>query len=102
MANPNFLLRVCEALDTDPRKLAEALGMRWRDFEHYVNVADGLLPDVDQDEVWWNLYELTSQRLAVLLALRAELDRKVQRVRVKKAKRFAAMIERGRRGRPSV
>lgn len=94
-------MRICKALDVPPRMLAVHLGVEYADLEPMLNRPYSQLPSVDEDEVWWRLYELISERIAMLMVVRAELDRALQKSRTKKAQRFAAMVSRGKRTRPN-
>jgi hypothetical protein len=94
-----FLGQICEALDQSPQELAENMGIARSELEAFM-VSRNLLPDMDRHEIWWALNEYVNQRLALILAARAQLNRALQRDRKKRAARVAAFISRTPKGSP--
>jgi len=84
-ADDSFLWRICHALDESPRGLAKSCGL---DYEHDVapllNGQKDMLADIDRDETWWAISEYVSRRLGDLFAVKADLNRALQKDRGKR------------------
>lgn len=86
--SPDFLQRICTALEVTPKKLARLIGADFKDMEPLLKGQPSMLADIDRDEVWINLYEFTGQRLAAIMAVRAEMERELRMARTRRAARL--------------
>lgn len=84
----SFLWRICHALDEPPRMLAKNIGVDYKDLHPLLEGQRGELAELDRDEVWWKISEYVSQKTGLLLAVREELNRKLQADRVKRVSRI--------------
>lgn len=81
------MFRVCHAIDVTPYELAKELGVDFKEIA--VRCGDKRKPvDMDGDDVWWLLLEALEERLGNLLAVKADLDRLLQKDRTRRAARI--------------
>lgn len=98
-ANDTFLWRICKALGEEPEELARRLGVPFAEVKPLLDPLHRLA-ELDRDEVWWKLFEYVDKRLGLILAVRTELNKALQKDRTKRAVRIAAMVDRTRKGSP--
>lgn len=84
----SFLWRICHALDEPPRMLAKNAGVEYKDLLPLLDGQRGMLVELDRDEVWWKISEYVSRKTGMLLAIREELNRKLQADRTKRVTRL--------------
>lgn len=84
----SYVMRICFALDVTPQKLAKALQIPFRELRPLLHGREGEIAEVDMDEVLWALHSYVGERIAYLLAIRAELDNKLQKDRINRVKRI--------------
>lgn len=82
--NDSFFVRICNALGVPPRVLAKDIGVKYAEIKPLLTGSAGELVDVDRDEVWLRLYEHVSAKMGMLIAIRHELDKKLQTDRKKR------------------
>lgn len=82
----SFLMRICHALDESPRRLANNLNIPYEEIEPLLGQRH-MLAEIDRDYVWWAIFEYTSRRLGQILAVRAELNKALQKDRKKRVLR---------------
>mgnify|MGYP000054707504 CR=1 FL=1 len=87
----SFVMRICIALDMSPQKLAKALEVDYSELRPLLDVERRALVEVDRDEVLWKLHRFVGERAAYLLAVRGELDKKLQTDRKKRLLRTERM-----------
>lgn len=87
-ANQSFLVRVCNALDEPPRMLAKNIGVEYDELKPLLTGSRGQLVDFDKTDVLWKVYDYVSMRMGMMLAIREELDRKLQADRSNMAARM--------------
>lgn len=92
-ADDSFLWRICKALDEPPRVLASNIGVRYEELAPLLD-ARHKLAELDRDEVWWKIAEYTDRRLGMIMAVREELNRTLQKQRSQRAVRVAMMRQR--------
>lgn len=79
----SFLQRICHALDETPIMLANNLGIPYKEIEPLLDQRH-LLAEIDRDEVWWLILDYTSKRLGHIMAVRTELNKRLQHDRKKR------------------
>lgn len=84
-ADDSFLWRICHALDEPPRMLAKNAGVEYRDLHPLLEGQRGMLAELDRDEAWIKISEYVARKTGLLLAVREELNRKLQADRTKRA-----------------
>lgn len=87
-ASDSFLWRICHALDEPPRMLAKNIGVDYKDLLPLLDGQRGALAELDRDEVWFKINEYVSKKTGLLLAIREELNRKLQADRTKRTTRL--------------
>lgn len=97
-ADDTFLWRICKALDEPPRVLAANIGVPYSELKPLLAPRHELA-EMDRDEVWWRLSEYVNQRLGLMMAIRSELNKALQRDRANRAVRIAAAAAHGKRER---
>lgn len=98
-AKDALLRRICKALGETPEQLCKNLGADYKDFEPLLDLRH-TRPEIDRDAVWWQLTQYVDHRLALIMAVRADLNSALQRDRQKRAIRVAAMAMREGKGSP--
>ena len=86
--NDSFLWRICHALDEPPRMLAKNIGVEYKDLLPLLDGQRSMLAEIDRDEVWFKISEYVAMKMGMLMAIRTELDRALQRDRSKRATRL--------------
>lgn len=84
-----FLQRICTAIELTPRELAKRIGVKYTEIEPLLSPRH-LLAEIDRDDTWWKIAELVNARVGTLLAVKAEMNKALQRDRTKRAARMAA------------
>lgn len=79
--------RICHALDLSPKELARALDLPYAEVRDLLVGQSSLLVEIDRDEVWWRIYEYISERMSYMMAVRHELDKALQKDRIKRLQR---------------
>ena len=92
-------MRICKALDEPPRMLASNLGIPYSELEPLLKERY-LVAEIDRDETWWLIAEHVGKRLALLMAIKLELEKALQRDRAARIVRSARAGEIGYRKRP--
>lgn len=67
--------------------LARNIGVKYKELEPLL-MPHNLIEDIDRDEVWWKIKEYVSHRLAMLLTVNSELNKQLQKQRVKRVQRL--------------
>lgn len=98
-SSDSFLWRVCKALDEPPRMLAANIGVPYEELEPLLYDRHKLA-ELDRDEVWWKIAEYADKRMGLIMAIRVELNKALQRDRAKRAVRVASMRTRTGKGSP--
>lgn len=80
----SLLGRVCKALDLSPRQLAAAIDVPYSEIAPLLSPYVAL-SDLDRTPMWWVIFGLINDKTALLLAARAELDKRLQKDRAKRA-----------------
>ncbi len=94
-----FLWRICHALDMPPRMLAAAIDVPYTELEPLLDERH-LLVEMDRNEVWWKLAEFVNERMGMLMAVRHELDKSLQKDRAARAVRIAHLKARDKKPSP--
>lgn len=82
----SFLMRICKALDEPPRMLAYNLGVDYSELEPLLDDRHKLA-EMDKDYVWWELSRYVDERLGVLMAIRFEMTKALEKDRSRRAVR---------------
>lgn len=83
----SFLWRICHAIDEPPRLLARNIGVPFKELEPLLHHMAGMLVEMDRDEVWWKIDEYVSRKLGMILAIKYEMNKALQRDRKKRVQR---------------
>ena len=86
--NDSFLWRICHALDEPPRLLASNIGVAYKELLPLLDGQRGELCELDRDEVWMKLSRYVAQKQGAIMAVREELNRKLQSERTRRASRL--------------
>lgn len=86
--NDSFLWRICHALDETPRMLAKNVGVEYEDIHPLLEGASASLIEIDRSDTWFKISEYVARKTGLLMAVRSELDRKLQSDRAKRASRL--------------
>lgn len=81
---PTFLQRILDALEMKPWQLAQAIGVPHREIKAMLAPRHALA-EMDRDDTWWLIAAYVDKRLALTLAIKADLNAALQRDRVKRA-----------------
>lgn len=84
---PTFLQRIIDALELTPHKLATAIDVPRREIEAMLAPRHALA-EIDRDETWWRIAEYVDKRVAMSLAVKAELNAALQQDRTRRAARL--------------
>ena len=90
-ASPNskhtYLQRMLHALDITPYELCQELDVSMKEIAPilYSKMAPH---EMDAFELWWNLHDMLSERIANLLAVQQELNRSLQADRARRVARI--------------
>lgn len=84
-----LLERVCKALDETPFMVATKAGLSFKDDVEPLLGAYKDLAQFDEDPVWDVLYSYVGERLGLLMAARAELEKARNKTRHVRAARVA-------------
>lgn len=76
---------MAEALDVSTMELARRLGVHKREADRVSNADKSSLVDVDQIELFGKMHAYASKRIAMLMAIREEIDAKLYDDRVRRA-----------------
>lgn len=80
----SFLRRVCYALDEHPTRLASSIGVPYKELQPLLTGQSSLLVEMDRDDTWIKIMEYVDIRLGLLLAIKGELSKKLQKDLVKR------------------
>lgn len=87
-----LLDRVCFGVGMTPKQLAKALNLSYRkDVKPLVGVPSAKVADADLDELWHALLRLVNERFGLLMAVREEVNMKLQSDRKLRLVRREAM-----------
>lgn len=90
---PNVMVRACEALNLTPASLAKHIGISTR---HITScIASGAAADTSFDDTWPRVAALLDERVAVIMAVRQELQAKLAKDRNERLMRREAIAKRG-------
>jgi hypothetical protein len=81
------MMRVCIALDFTPKQLARNAGVPFKELKPLLNLPANTMPDPQYDEVWWAVSEYVAKHIGLLMAVRAEMNKLMQKSRAKKIAR---------------
>jgi len=95
----SFLKRICAALDLKTTELADLLEMPYSDLYKMLGPKAQIV-DIDLDETWWYIAERVDEQLALLLAVKQELNVALQKERAQRALRHASVRGRSTRQSP--
>lgn len=95
-----FFARMVHALDVTPVELAKMIGVRPASIRATMSLPKHVMPDVHDSEVLWAVAKIVDEQLGMLLAIRQELNKLSQPLRVERATRHAAQLERTKRRMP--
>lgn len=95
----SFLKRICSAMDIKPVELAEMLGVPYADVYKMLGPRARIV-EIDMDETWLDIVDYVNTQLGLLLAVKDELNRALQKDKTQRAMRYAAALQRGRRSSP--
>lgn len=84
---PTFLQRILDALELTPHTLAKAIGVKRREIEAMLAPRHALA-EIDRDDTWQRIAEYVDKRLALTLAVKAELNAALQQDRARHAARL--------------
>lgn len=84
---PTFLQRIIDALELTPHKLAKAIGVPRKEIEAMLAPRHALA-EIDRDATWWLIAEYVDKRLAMTMAVKADLNAALQRDRAQRAARL--------------
>lgn len=79
-----FLVRIAKALDVDLARLADICEISYPDMLDLVSTKRNAVSRFDTDPMWNVLHEYVNQRIAYLMAVRLDLDVKMQGDRVRR------------------
>jgi hypothetical protein len=68
--------------------LAKNIGVEYKDLLPLLDGQRSMLAEIDRDEVWFKISEYVAMKMGMLMAIRTELDRALQRDRSKRATRL--------------
>lgn len=88
-ATDGFMGRICVALDKTPREVAKAIGVSYSEVKPFIRLHAHEVGDLDRDEVWWKISAYVSLHTGMLLAVKQELNKGLQKQRVQRVKRMA-------------
>lgn len=90
-----FLWRICHALDLHPTELADAIGVSYRKDLRPLLAHKHRTVEIDRDATWLALNDYVNERIAMLMAVRLEMNRTLKRdidSRIARYDRFKARI----------
>lgn len=87
----SFLMMICQALDMTPYELARRIAVHPDEIAGLIKGRAGELIEIDVDPVWHAIADYVDRHIAGCLAVREELNRKLQRDRQKRQQRFLEM-----------
>lgn len=93
-----IFMRICHALDMKPHELAKTIGLKYKDVQPLEDARIGEL-NFSGDDTWWRVSEYVDRQLGLLLAIKMDLSRALQKDRSAQALRREQLAARG--GKPS-
>lgn len=90
-SSQTFLWRICHALDIPPKELAREIGVDYQKDLAPLLAERRHVVEIDRDETWWLISDFVARRTGLLMAIKLELDRALQKdraARVTRQKRF--------------
>lgn len=99
VAEHTLVERVCHALDFTLPELAASSGIPYDELAPLV-IRHFEVAELDRSDTWWTISEYVDRRLAMCLALKAELTKITERDRSKRALRLAQSLQRSKRSSP--
>lgn len=88
-ADDSFVWRICHALDIMPAELAYELGVTVEDVYAVLDLPLQDIAESEHDTVLWALSEYVAAKLGYLMAVKHQLDRKLQKERAVRVDRMA-------------
>jgi len=86
-ASQGFLQRICNAIEIDPKDLAKRLDLKYKtDIEPFLHLPASQLA-IELDDTFDTIYQHVSERVAMLLAVKFELDKQLQKERERRLQR---------------
>lgn len=86
-ATSTFLWRICHALDEPPRMLAKNIGLPYEEIAPLLR-SRHTVAEIDKDDTWWAINSYVDRKLGLLLAIKADLNRALQKDRAKRLMRI--------------
>jgi len=86
-----FVNLICDALDIPPRALAAKLGVEYAELKLLMDTKAVMLAEVDMNETLWKLSAFVAEKLGVFMAVKEQLDRKLQADRANRIMRIKRM-----------
>lgn len=84
-----FIMRMCHGLDLKPWQLAKVIGIPYKELKPLLNDQRWQLAEMTKDDTLWKIMDYTTVRLGQIMAIRHELNVKLQRDRARQAAHLA-------------
>lgn len=99
-SDDGFLMRICHGLDLKPWQLARVIGIPYKELKPLLDDRRWQLAEMTKDDMLWAIMDYTTKRLGEVMAIRRELNVKLQRDRVRQAAHLARFGERDKKPSP--